>query len=459
MESGALITEPTKGPERPEPGAGPSVQAALAARLFAFLNERGVPYVVVGDVRDYERAVASDIDLVVAEEALPRMPRVLADFAAAHEGQLVQVIRHEHGAFYFVLAHRVDGRHEFLHPDVCATYVRRGRLLIAADELLKGRRSTPFGALVPAPGPAFGYYLAKRVDKGSLDRRAFGYLLELWVADRGGCLAQLERLLPRDGAPGLASAFDRADLDAVAPAFGDLRRALERAHPLTWADRWLEVRRAVDRWARPTGGWVAFYGPDGAGKSSVIDRVEPRLAPAFRRTARYHLRPHFGRRLRPGGTPVTEPHGQPARGWIGSFAKVAYWFLDATLGYWFRVRPQVVRSTLVVFDRYVDDLAVDPKRYRFGAPVWTADALRRVTPRPDVTVVLDAPADVLQARKAEVPLAESERQREAYRALAERTRGAVVVDAARPLSDVADAVETAVLSRLADRTARRLGLA
>jgi thymidylate kinase len=458
MESEALIAEPIEIGERPEPAAGTSAQAALAARLYAFLEERGVPYVVVGDVRDCEHTVASDIDLIVAEEALPAMSRVLAEFAAANDGRLVQVIRHEREAFAFDMVFPLVGDSVYLHPDVCSDFVRSGRLLVRADELLGGRRFESVGAPVPTPAPAFGYYFAKKVDKASLDARAFGFLLELWAADRAGCVGQLERLLPHERLPCLASAFDRADLDSVVAAVGDLQRALHRARPITLADRWGEVRRAVDRLSRPTGLWVAFYGPDGAGKSSVIERVEARLAPAFRRTARYHLRPHFGRRSTHGRTPVTEPHGQPARGWLGSLAKAAYWFLDATLGYWFRIRPQLVRSTLVVFDRYIDDLGVDPRRYRFAAPAWIAEALRRATPRPDVTVVLDAPADVLRARKVEVSRAESERQRGAYRALADRTRGALVVDAAAPLPMVIDRVEEAVLDRLAERTARRLGL-
>lgn len=451
------VTEPTDDRESTEVATTAAARVALAASLFAFLEDRGVPYVVVGDVRDYDRTIASDIDLVVAEDALPGMPQLLAEFAAKNDGQLVQVLRHERGAFYFVLAHRVDGRVVFIQPDVCASYVRRGRRLMSAEELLDGRRSAPFGGCVPSPASAFGYYFVKKTDKGLLDAQAFAYLRDLWELDRDGCIDRLGQFLPNDGVPSLIGAMDQADFDAVTTKIGGLRRTLERAHPVTWSDRRVELLRAVARWSRPTGIWVAFYGPDGAGKSSVIERVEARLAPAFRRTAKYHLRPHIGRLSSTSGTSVTAPHGEPARSVPASLAKAAYWFLDATAGYWFRIRLQLVRSTLVVFDRYVDDLVVDPKRYRFGAPAWVAAALRRATPRPDVTIVLDAPAEVLQARKAEVTLEEAERQRRAYRSLADRSTSAVV-DATRPLPDVVKAVEGVILDRLGDRTARRLEL-
>jgi thymidylate kinase len=49
-------------------------------------------------------------------------------------------------------------------------------------------------------------------------------------------------------------------------------------------------------------------------------------------------------------------------------------------------------------------------------------------PSPDVLVVLDAPAEVLRARKGEHDLATLQAQRDRYRALAGRP-GAVLVDA------------------------------
>ena len=44
---------------------------------------------------------------------------------------------------------------------------------------------------------------------------------------------------------------------------------------------------------QPTGCWIAFMGPDGCGKSLVINAVGTEFAPSFRTTRYYHLRPRL----------------------------------------------------------------------------------------------------------------------------------------------------------------------
>ena len=192
------------------------------------------------------------------------------------------------------------------------------------------------------------------------------------------------------------------------------------------------------------GVWVVLLGPDGSGKSSVIEGLERDLAPRFRAVRRFHLRPHFGLRA-PDGPPVIDPHGRPPRGLLASLAKLGVWWADCVVGYLIVVRPALRRRALVVFDRYVDDLVVDPRRYRYGAPLSLARLVARWTPRPHVFVVLDAPQAVLRERKREVEPEETTRQREAYRSLAGARGNAVLVDASRSLDQVVAEVERIVL--------------
>ena len=83
--------------------------------------------------------------------------------------------------------------------------------------------------------------------------------------------------------------------------------------------------------------------------------------------------------------------------------------------------------------------------------------MAKLVPQPDLWMLLDAPAEVLQARKQEVPFEETARQREAYLALA-RDLNAVVVDASQPLEQVVGQVCRTVLDFMAERTRRRLRL-
>jgi thymidylate kinase len=136
---------------------------------------------------------------------------------------------------------------------------------------------------------------------------------------------------------------------------------------------------------------------------------------------------------------------------------ILYWLVYYGPGYLVTTRPALARFSLVVFDRHLVDALVDPKRYRYTGPGWLLRLIWRLVPKPDLVILLDAPAEVIQARKCEVSLAETMRQRQEYRALVESMPGGVIVDAARPFEQVAADIDGVILRFLAARIARRLG--
>ncbi len=189
---------------------------------------------------------------------------------------------------------------------------------------------------------------------------------------------------------------------------------------------------------RPGAGlWLAFFGPDGAGKSGVIQRLEVCLGRSFVSTRRYHLRPHFRatQRLLP---PVTNPHGKPPRGTLLSVAKLLMWFADCWAGHLLIVRPAIKSGGLVMFDRYFHDILIDPRRYRLPeSALGFVRLLLKLMPIPNLCIVLDAPAEILQKRKTEVPFVESHRQRNEYLRLFNTQPNSLLIDASLPMDDVA----------------------
>jgi len=219
--------------------------------------------------------------------------------------------------------------------------------------------------------------------------------------------------------------------------------------------------RSIRNWISPPALFVAVMGPDGSGKSSMIAEYLRAVGPAFAGTACFHLRPNLLRGSSVGQTNKTNPHGQTPRGALMSVAKLLFLWVDYVLGYYLCVRPLLVRSTLVVFDRYYQDLLIDARRFRYGGSPWLARLVAALIPMPDLMLVLDAPADVLQARKQEVSAEESARQAEAYRTVfsSAALRGrALLVDATRPLEQVVNQCVERTLALLATRTAKRLHL-
>lgn len=431
--------------------------------LFDFLERGGVDYCVVGDTRRYPQEIASDVDIVVRPAAFAGIARTIARFCRAHDVQLVQMIQHEQTAVYFVLAWRAEsGELRFLAPDFCSDYFRNGRRLLSAEEVLTQRElavddlGSVKGFYVPPPHMQFIYYLLKKIDKQDLGEHHADYLSAQWREDAGGAWGQICRFWPASvDAELLAHAAANTQWSAVREVLPRLRRSLRRGVPLSAGWVLGECRRRIARVLQPAGVVVVFLGPDGSGKSSVIERVLAELAPVFRRTQSLHLRPRFFAAGRVAALPVTDPHAAAPRGTIASLAKLAWLLLDYIVGYAFRVWPLACRSTLVAFDRYFHDLLIDPQRYRYGGPLTLARRAARCVPPPDLWVLLDAPAAILQARKSEVAPEESERQREDYLHFVRTRREAAVVDASRELDEVAAAAAQAVLDFLARRLETR----
>lgn len=196
--------------------------------------------------------------------------------------------------------------------------------------------------------------------------------------------------------------------------------------------------------------WVVLLGPDGAGKSSLIAGLESSRCTGFAGCATYHLRPTFWRKQK---APVAncDPHGQPARGIVVTAFKLLYLLVANWLAYATKVRPQLVDGKLVLFDRYFSDCVFDHRRYRLPPSCRRlAEWVARLVPKPDLYIVLDAPAALLQERKREVTLAESARQREEYSATVSGLENVAVVDAARPLTEVvAEVLDRITEARLA----------
>ena len=123
-----------------------------------------------------------------------------------------------------------------------------------------------------------------------------------------------------------------------------------------------------------------------------------------------------------------------------------------------QVRWQRLCGRGLVAERYVPDTLADLTE-KFADPDYprrlAARVLCRLTPRPDLILLLDLPGDVAFARKPDdFDPTILERRREVYRKLMSGDPRAVVLDATRPLEEVRHEVVTLVLERAFDRLRR-----
>ena len=191
--------------------------------------------------------------------------------------------------------------------------------------------------------------------------------------------------------------------------------------------------------------FLSFLGCDGSGKSAVIAGLTERLGQQKISVIHGHWRP-VATPLEASDKSIAtakDPHGQMPRGTPTSILKLGWLWLNWWLGCW-RFLHKASRDGVVLFDRYHADLLVDPRRYRYGGPLWLARLASKWMPQPDIVIFLDADPDVLLSRKQEVPREALEASRQKYLALCASHSRFKIVDASQPLDQVIEEVLKAV---------------
>jgi thymidylate kinase len=200
---------------------------------------------------------------------------------------------------------------------------------------------------------------------------------------------------------------------------------------------------------------VALIGPDGAGKSTIARRLEASFPLPVKRlymgintessnvalpTTRLIERVRQARQRRSGAAPSGAGRVIRTRHKPGGKVWAAVRLANRLAEEWFR---QLVswgyrrRGKIVVYDRHFKfdfetstsrDLSFSDRVHR-----W---CLAKLYPRPDLVIYLDAPAEVLFARKGEANLHWLEERRQAFLSQGTRTPGFIRVDATQSVEAV-----------------------
>lgn len=428
-------------------------EASFLRELFERMSASECPYAVMRNYGTLPTSTnGSDLDILIrpdaTDSAIASVLRAVDASGAVVLGQAASF-----GFQKFFIAGRGTGDDLWgVRVDLNVGLSFRGTELLTRE--LKGAVSLHQGIPVLRPELASVLGVLKEVLNNS--RVPTRYHAQARTAAEEGW-EPIQRVLAPMG-PETIERFRRLLIEASPGPCADAARRLRAslARHARHTNRGTYIRRRIgfemsklQRMASPSGTVIAVLGVDGVGKSTVIESVLPVLLKGTHGACEVrHLRPGLlpplarlkGRDQVPMG-PVVDPHGSHPSGPLGSTFRLVWLMTDYVLGYWVNVRPVVAKQpAIVLFDRYVYDMALDPRRFRIGLSAGLLGRLTRLAPQPDLILCLHASPYEILRRKQELPEAEIRRQLDGLEKLAASHARAVMVTTEGGRDEVRDRV-------------------
>jgi len=431
----------------------------LVTAVFRAWQQAGINCLVLRNYEGLPDFTTNDIDVLVDPRQLRQAEQVLLQ-AAAQAGFLMHN-RAEYATLALYLSSRQSNAQA--HFDLFTALKWRGFEFLACDGFLSRKVDRGLFCIPHAADETATKLLATLIYTGKVKEKYRASVTAGFQAEPAAITDLLARTYGPEHAKFLVAAGAQEKWADIEAATGMLRQALVlrqlAGHPWqTLKSLLLDANRLTRRLLRPPGVTVVLCGADGSGKSTAASAVVEGLSGTFSPEKGYHFHwkpPIFSAKRRAARGPVTDPHGRPARGPVVSLGYFGFHWLEFFLGSHVRLRPMTFRGGLVLIDRFYYDFFVDQRRYRLRVAQPIVRLGHCFLKKPDLVVLLDAPADLLQRRKQEVPLAETERQRTAYLEVVRSLRNGRIVDATQPPERVGADINRVILDFMAERTRQR----
>lgn len=168
----------------------------------------------------------------------------------------------------------------------------------------------------------------------------------------------------------------------------------------------------LHRLIKPNGISIAFTGPDGVGKTTVINKIIDYITPVTSTTLFHHRPSLFGNLSNVAhqaglkkevDDDYTNPHRGKRNNIISSLVRLLYYSLDYILGFQAKVRKSLSCGEVVIFDRYYSDIIVDAKRSSIFLShkflYWFGNLF---IPSLNYNILLTARSETILARKREL---------------------------------------------------------
>lgn len=436
-----------------------AAKIALLEKIAKAWRAEKINFAVAHGLEAYPTGIGRDLDIFIERKQLP----------AASD--IVREILRENGCY--VVMDRKDWAWWII-----GVYIDKETIWSIEIDLVTYMNWGP-AMLVDAPRPAYQIGPFEIDPWASFVKRVFIQILggniekfrtrkqdELCVRpeEQEAVRAGLTDFMGVDFANRLIEWVDRKDYDALQAEWPTLRKQLTRRtlqrrpfSSVKMAFIWLQNELALSPLSRkPAIPAIALVGPDGVGKSTVLNTVRQRLPKQFPFTKVHvkHWRPGLLPPLKlllKGKLKAPAHDGQAVmpRREAGKFRllRLLYYFFDFWLGWHIMDKPRQATLQLILYDRCALDMEVDPVRFGLSSGKGVR-RLWRNSPHPDAVILLHDTPERIYARKPELTQEEIANQLQRWMALYEQGVVSAVVKVDDQPDIIAGRIERLVIDSI-----------
>lgn len=416
----------------------------MIKKFLKYLENNQIDFLIInGYTNIFNDSLISDKDILLKKDDFYKIDFIMKDFCQKFNYKIIQILHHDIYAKNIFIYNPKDLK--ILNLDLYGELSRKNIIFFSENEIFSTKKRYKNFSIL-SPEKEFIYYFFKKIDKNDLNLDSYEYLRKLFNESKNDIAKSLQDYFDKTYEI-IVESFANRNIDLLFANRNKIISDIVNKKQNSSIHRKIKnLFRSIKRVIYPTGISIAFLGPDGSGKSTIIQKIQEIQLP-FRRKDYFHLKP-----VQPKFqcNTVSSPHQYPLYSSSKSYIKLLYFIYQYNVGWLKNILPLKIRSSLVIFDRYYDDLLVDYKRYRYGGNKIIANIIKIVIPKPDIYFVLVTDAKVIYDRKQEVELDELKRQIKGYRELADNKRY-FIIDVNSTPEEISKKIIAIILEKMNER--------
>ncbi len=430
----------------------------LLEEIFQVINDSGLNYCIQNKYEMMPEQIPSDIDMMYKDVNEKFLDTLINTICKKTNGKLVQKYVQGFYQYSYILFYKNDCEKYFQIPlDFYRTISWKGYFnVMMAEEMLETKRFYKC-FYVPDNYTEFKYMWIRRTIKDDLNAEHIDIAKQLYSINPEHYKT---KLIEDFGKAAAEIAIQCMQLESVKP-FNENKDVFKAAVKKRAESNNTLMNKLLDklflvtkifprRIAYHCGISIAFLSPDGGGKTTIIHALNDYFdnMNIFDGVRNYYMRPQFLKNLghynkiNPSKEESTnpDPHGKAMHSVQKSLIRFMFYNVDYVLGTLVKIWPHKLAKKLVIFDRYYYDYFVDLTRYQYSFSEAIPKAFRWMIPQPEMVFILDAPSEVLYARKQELTLDELKEQRIRFKQIPSMVPNAKMINVDRPIEEIVDEI-------------------